>query len=295
MGGPVRDLLLGRASPDLDIALEGPVDELAEALAERLSGALRKTTQFMTCTLVLADGSELDIAHARTERYPWPGALPVVAPARIEDDLRRRDFTVNAMAVRLAPGRFGELLDPHGGLEDLRAGLLRVLHGRSFEDDPTRMLRAARFVLRLGFALEERTREALARAVAQRRPRTVSGARLRNELRRLFEECPTGGLGALQELNLMAAMDLAPASAAAIGACRHALAALSALGLQREQVRWIALCLGLHAGLSGDDPDRLAERLMLSAVERADLRGTARLVAAPPAALLTDARDSELH
>ncbi len=294
VGGPVRDLLLGGVSPDLDIAVEGPVEAVAEALAERLGGRVHKTTAFLTATVVLADGPEIDVAHARTETYPEPGALPVVAAARIEDDLRRRDFTVNAMALALEPGEFGNLLDPHGGRADLRARLLRVLHDASFEDDPTRLLRAARFRLRLGFELEEHTRELLNRAVAERRPAALSGARLRNELRLLFTQAPSEALAGLQALGLMVAMGLQPASDRALEASARVGEAMTALGLAADDVRPIALGLGLHAAFADDDPAMLGERLMLDAGERADLSRAAALAAEPPPALRADGPDGEL-
>jgi len=178
VGGAVRDLLLGRPRADVDLVVEGD----AAALAERLGGASAEHDRFGTVK-VEVEGHELDIASARTETYPEPGALPVVAPAAgIEVDLGRRDFTINAMAVPLA----GEprVIDPHGGREDLERGVLRVLHPRSFEDDPTRALRAARYVARFDFALEPET-AGLLRATDLT---TVSADRRRAELERLAAE-----------------------------------------------------------------------------------------------------------
>src|SRR3954452_22209108 len=133
VGGAVRDLLLGQERTDLDIAVEGD----ASALGRRLGGEIRTHERFATAT-VHTDGLELDLATARSESYPEPGALPEVRPATLTDDLARRDFTLNAMAVPLAGDP--ELIDPHGGLADLERGTLRVLHERSFVDDPTRTL-----------------------------------------------------------------------------------------------------------------------------------------------------------
>jgi tRNA nucleotidyltransferase (CCA-adding enzyme) len=150
VGGAVRDLLLGAERSDVDVAVEG--DPLA--LAEALGGDVRSHERFGTAA-VTADGLEVDLATARRETYPRPGALPDVEPASLSEDLARRDFTINAMALPLH--REPELIDPHGGLADLRARVLRVLHERSFGDDPTRALRAARYAARLGFALEPGT------------------------------------------------------------------------------------------------------------------------------------------
>jgi tRNA nucleotidyltransferase (CCA-adding enzyme) len=187
VGGAVRDLLLGRPRADVDLVVEGD----AAALATRLGGAGAEHERFGTVK-VEVDGHELDIATARSETYPQPGALPVVAPAQsIEEDLSRRDFTINAMAIPLDRS---ELIDPRGGREDLERGLLRVLHPRSFEDDPTRAIRAARYASRYGFTLEPETDRLLRGADLA----TVSADRRRAELERLAAE-PTGvvGLGLL--------------------------------------------------------------------------------------------------
>jgi tRNA nucleotidyltransferase (CCA-adding enzyme) len=177
VGGVVRDLLLDRDRADVDVAVEGGVSELAR----RLGGEARAHERFATAA-VHVDGLEVDLAATRSETYERPGALPVVRPAPITDDLARRDFTVNAMAVPLAGTP--ELIDPHGGLADLRHRQLRVLHGGSFADDPTRALRAARYAARYGFALERRTAELLRGADLS----TVSTERLEAELRRLASE-----------------------------------------------------------------------------------------------------------
>jgi len=177
VGGAVRDLLLGRARADIDVAVEGDVG----ALAERLGGAARAHERFATATVRL-DGLTVDLAATRAETYPRPGALPEVSPARLTDDLARRDFSVNAMAVPLVGE--AELIDPHGGLRDLKRGELRVLHPGSFRDDPTRALRAARYAARYGFALERETATLLRSADIS----TVSANRVEAELRKLAAE-----------------------------------------------------------------------------------------------------------
>ncbi len=178
VGGAVRDLLLGRDRADLDIVVEGD----AATLAARLGAEPVEHERFSTAKVEL-DGHEVDIASARSETYSRAGALPdVTVPADIEADLGRRDFTINAMAIPLA----GEsrLIDPHGGEADLEAGLLRVLHERSFLDDPTRATRAARYAARFGFELEPET-ERLLRATDLS---TVSTDRREAELLRLASE-----------------------------------------------------------------------------------------------------------
>jgi len=194
VGGAVRDLLLGRPRADVDLVVVGD----AAALAERLGGAAVEHERFGTVK-VEVEGHEIDIATARSESYPAPGALPVVAPAGdIEADLGRRDFTINAMAVPID----GEerLVDPHGGEADLNEGVLRVLHPRSFEDDPTRAIRAARYAARLGFRLDPDTEELLRRADLN----TVSADRRRAELERLAgEETACRGYELLSEWGLI--------------------------------------------------------------------------------------------
>jgi tRNA nucleotidyltransferase (CCA-adding enzyme) len=177
VGGAVRDLLLGLGGGDLDVAIEGDADVLAD-----LPGfELEREGLFLTGRLH-TDDVRVDVAQARAETYPRPGALPEVRRATISEDLARRDFTINAMAFPLAAD--GELLDPHGGLEDLRSELLRVLHPRSFVDDPTRALRAARYAARFGFELEPETDRLLRESDLS----VVSDDRVQNELRRAAAE-----------------------------------------------------------------------------------------------------------
>lgn len=179
VGGAVRDLLRGEPRSDIDVVVVGEIGALAGRLG---AGEVASHERFGTASLEL-DGHRVDVARARAESYPRPGALPVVRPAAtIEADLARRDFTVNAMAIPLAGDP--ALIDPHGGRADLEAGLLRVLHRRSFVDDPTRALRAARYAARFGFRLEAETERLLRAADLS----TVSEDRRRAELRRLAAE-----------------------------------------------------------------------------------------------------------
>jgi len=185
VGGSVRDLLLGREHVDLDVAVEGDAIGLARELAEARQGRLVVHQAFGTASVELG-ASRVDLAQARAETYSRPGALPTVRAASIDEDLRRRDFTVNAMALRLTPRSAGELLDPQGGRRDLERRLIRVLHDASFRDDATRMLRAIRYGARLGFRLEEETARLLRRDLSYLD--AISGARLRAELVAMFFE-----------------------------------------------------------------------------------------------------------
>jgi len=205
VGGIVRDLLLGRRNLDVDVVVEGDAPALALQLAERVGARVKTHERFGTAVLQMPDGFRVDLASARTEAYRKPAALPEVERSSIQDDLRRRDFTINAMAIRIDFSHFGELLDPFGGKADLSAGLVRVMHNLSFVDDPTRILRAARFEARLGFRIDEQT-EALAReAVAGSALSRLSPERLRRELMLCYSEpSPRRVLERLDQLGVLA-------------------------------------------------------------------------------------------
>ena len=186
VGGAVRDLLRGAEPVDLDLALEGDARAAAATVAERLGGEVVDWERFGTAEVRSpALPLSVNFATARRESYPEPGALPDVEPAGIDEDLARRDFTVNAMAMAL-PG--DTLIDPYSGKADLEAGVIRVLHARSFVDDPTRLLRALRYEARLGARLDERTEELAREAIASGALDTVSGKRIRDELLDLLRE-----------------------------------------------------------------------------------------------------------
>jgi tRNA nucleotidyltransferase (CCA-adding enzyme) len=190
VGGAVRDVLLGRTPRELDLVVEGDAVAVARRAARRVGGELTVHERFGTAT-VRADGYEFDLAGARRETYAHPGALPdVQLGASLTEDLARRDFSVNAIAVALADGRVTEW---PGARDDLGAGVLRVLHDRSFVDDPTRMLRLVRYAHRLEFTPEPQTKSLV-------RPEllgTVSGDRKGAELRLIIAE---GALAALDGL-----------------------------------------------------------------------------------------------
>jgi tRNA nucleotidyltransferase (CCA-adding enzyme) len=203
VGGAVRDLLMGGRPVDLDLVVEGD----AAALAGRLGGAVKAHDRFGTSTVTL-DGHSYDLARSRRETYARPGALPDVEPASLDEDLRRRDFTVNAIAIALNGPRPGELRAAPNALGDLDARVLRVLHEASFVDDPTRLLRLCRYASRLGFAIEDRTEELARAAVRDDALETVSGSRIGAELRLLAREPnPIAALRSLRPLRLDGAID----------------------------------------------------------------------------------------
>jgi len=187
VGGAVRDALLGvgGSGGDLDLVVEGDAPALAERLGHALSARVQTHGRFGTAVLELPHDRWLDLVTARRERYPEPGALPVVEPGSLVDDLARRDFTVNAMAYRLTGPAAGALVDPHGGREDLDAGVIRALKPGSFAEDPSRLLRAARYAARLRFVLAPDT-AADARDAAD--SVDIASARVGEELRRLLAE-----------------------------------------------------------------------------------------------------------
>jgi tRNA nucleotidyltransferase (CCA-adding enzyme) len=203
VGGAVRDLLLGGAPVDLDLVVEGD----PSTIAARLGSAVRAHDRFGTATVV-GGGFAYDIARARRERYARPGALPDVAPASLAEDLTRRDFTVNAIAVALSGQAPGELHAVPAALADLCAGRLRVLHDASFRDDPTRLLRMARYASRLAFTVEPHTLALARRAVGDGAIATVSGARVGAELRLAAREGdPLAAFACLHALSLDTAVD----------------------------------------------------------------------------------------
>jgi tRNA nucleotidyltransferase (CCA-adding enzyme) len=181
VGGAVRDLLLGRESFDIDLAVEGDAIEFARSLG----GEVTAHGRFGTAVVRFPDGRQLDIVTCRRETYSTPAALPDVEPGTIEDDLARRDFTVNAMAASLAED-FGRILDPHRGRADLEDRTIRVLHERSFVDDPTRIFRAVRYEARLGFPMDEQTERLARQGVGG--IGLLSPARMREEVVALLSE-----------------------------------------------------------------------------------------------------------
>jgi tRNA nucleotidyltransferase (CCA-adding enzyme) len=281
VGGPVRDFLLGRGVRDVDLLVEppdapaDPVAAMGELVAEAAPAGARVVThpRFGTAKVDL-DGGAVDLAMTRAETYERPGALPTVRPGTLEEDLRRRDFRVNALAVPLNPtARRGRaaLVDPGGGVDDLRAGILRLFHRRSFHDDPTRALRAARLGPRLGMRLGRGARSALRDAVRDGAFGAVSGERYRAELTRLFDDAHLG-LDPARALRLLDEWHVLQAIEPGLGLPRGAAAALRRLGRTvaapprgLEAARpWLAGLMvwlgGVEAGVRRRTLERLAVR-----------------------------------
>jgi tRNA nucleotidyltransferase (CCA-adding enzyme) len=258
VGGTVRDLLLDRPTLDVDLVVEGDAPALARRSAAGLADVrCRVHPAFGTASLAGA-GFRFDVASARAETYARPGALPTVTPGSLHDDLRRRDFTLNAIAAAIDSH---EIIDPFGGQADLEARLLRVLHEGSFRDDATRILRAARYEARLGLRIESETLRWLRRDVSYLR--TISGARLRQELARVCDEAePERAILRLDELGALKAIQR-PLTFDAPQA--KALARLRRLRPDPPQSTSFAL---LAWRLSARPAAALAERLSLNRRER---------------------------
>jgi tRNA nucleotidyltransferase (CCA-adding enzyme) len=185
VGGVVRDLLLGYPNFDLDLVVEGDAVKLAQQVAAISQAKLLAHHRFGTAKLRY-ENFTLDLATARRETYAKPGALPTVTPGTLKDDLIRRDFSINAMAISLAASDYGELVDPHQGKNDLERRVIRILHPGSFSDDATRILRAVRYEQRLGFELETQTAQLLKQDIPM--VDTISGDRIRHELELILKE-----------------------------------------------------------------------------------------------------------
>jgi tRNA nucleotidyltransferase (CCA-adding enzyme) len=201
VGGFVRDMLLGAPNLDLDIVVEGDGIKFAEEIARILQVRLIRHRQFGTATLVLRPESKIDITTARKEFYPEPASLPVVSPGTLKDDLFRRDFTINSLAIRISDKKNTELIDFFQGKNDLRQKKIRVLHESSFIDDPTRILRAIRFEQRYDFMIEPNTLRQLEKATKMKMINRVGPQRLRGELILILKEArPLKPLKRIKEL-----------------------------------------------------------------------------------------------
>lgn len=204
VGGFVRDLLLGIENLDVDLVIEGDGIAFARALARANGGRVKVHERFGTAVVVLPDGFKVDVATARTEYYEYPTALPTVEQSSIKKDLYRRDFTINTLAIRLNSRAFGQLIDFYGGQRDLKEKTIRVLHGLSFVEDPTRVFRAIRFELRFGFHVGKETLALIKGAVKMDLFHRLSGHRLLDELKLLFSERePRRAVSRMAELDLL--------------------------------------------------------------------------------------------
>ncbi len=281
VGGVVRDWLLGRPGNELDLMLAGPSLGDAIAFARRiqgeLGGELREHARFGTAQWLAPTGIAVDFANARRERYPRPGQLPQPRPGTAEEDLWRRDFSVNALALQLSPpAAFGQLLDPCGGQRDLQERRLRALHPASFRDDPTRFLRGLRLAARLGLRWEEET----ARWAQESLPilARLSGSRLRAEIEQLFREPrPEDALTAKEADGLLPTLHAAFITDPAVLRERflRLRSASTRFAADPISIGWRLLTMGNAAA----EVAALAARFTLRKAERDGLERAARLYA----------------
>jgi tRNA nucleotidyltransferase (CCA-adding enzyme) len=204
VGGFVRDIFLFQENLDVDVVIEGDGIEFAKALAASLHGRVRAHEKFRTAVVILPDGQKIDVATARLEYYKSPGALPTVEMGSIKLDLYRRDFSINTLAIKLNPERFGTLIDFFAGQRDLKRKVIRVLHNLSFVEDPTRVFRAIRFEQRFGFKIAKLTSGLINNAVRMDFFKELSGRRLLAELRQILgEDKPVKALRRLNDYKLL--------------------------------------------------------------------------------------------
>jgi tRNA nucleotidyltransferase (CCA-adding enzyme) len=275
VGGFVRDLLLGRENRDLDLIALGDGPHFARLLAAEVEGRVRVHPAFLTAVVVDPWGFHVDVATARSEFYRAPAALPEVQTSPLRQDLYRRDFTINTLAIRLGPEETPELIDYFGGRKDLGEKTLRVLHSLSFLDDPTRAFRAVRFELRLGFRLAPETERLIRVAKAEGAFDRLSGSRLKEELGSLLGETGIAlrGIERLEELGLLAVLHprlaLTGKVRARLGEARAALDWYRMEGLREPPVAaWLLFLLALAEDLEEPDREALADRLQLAGEER---------------------------
>ena len=289
VGGAIRDLLLGRETADLDVSLLNADAKIFDAIASLTGGVIAKRSQFNTARLALG-GLAIDLAMARAEEYPSPGALPVVRPAdSMRQDLARRDFSINAMAASLSADSWGALLDPHKGGDDLSAGVIRALHPASFRDDPTRIFRAARYAARLGMTLAPDTlRWALD---STRFIHHLSPERVRNEIELIFREPDAAGaaLGLLDEWRALAAIH------PSLKFHRNGWDGFAdeTGDLSRRQRAGVGYAL-LSVGASDSDANAIAARLRPNSAFRRAIRDAASLGRMAASGAINDKSNSEL-
>lgn len=273
VGGFVRDTLLGRQTQDIDLVVEGDGIRYAQALAGALGGRISPHSRFGTAVVTLpsdANGSpahpaRVDVASTRVEFYTRPAALPEVAGSTLKQDLYRRDFTVNALALSLAPASFGQQMDFFGGRRDLVDGVVRVLHNLSFIDDPTRIFRAIKYEQRYHFRMEPHTERLLRQAVHARMLEALSPARVRDEMHQILSEARPlpaidrmAGLGVLRLLH--PALHLTPRVRALLESVTAVLSAYADVAERARVQRWAVYFRALVSGLDAEALQAVGER-----------------------------------
>ena len=287
VGGPVRDALMDVPIKDLDFVVEGDAPLLAGQLAKSLGGRALVHPAFGTATVTL-DDTHIDLVTARSEVYPHPGALPRVTPSRLDDDLSRRDFTMNALALPINQEQ-PEVIDHHGGVEDIRSRTVRALHPASFRDDPTRLFRAVRYEQRLGFQIEEDTLDWMGVAVRQGCIGTVTADRLRHEIDRTFqEENPGPALRRAASLGILPGIHPSLTDAGPIERFARVVAIIGQpewlarviAGKDRPETKYLLYLAALAYPLSPGDAEAVIQRLNMPNAWAQVVRNTLDLKAA---------------
>jgi len=270
VGGFVRDLMLRLPNLDIDLSVEGDGIAFAERLAQRLGGSIRPHHKFKTARVFYKDDKgedqHLDVATARLEYYERPAALPTVELASIKMDLYRRDFTINALAIQLNEKRFGMLIDPFGGQRGLRDGTIKVMHSLSFVEDPTRILRAVRFERRFQFRIGKQTESLIKNALSLQMFDKLSGSRLFNELRHIFDEKDVPScIRRMEDWNLLRiihpVLRLTPSKDIVITSIDEVLAWYRLLYKDAVPCAWMLYLLGLCDNAKYPEVVSLLERL----------------------------------
>jgi len=268
VGGFVRDIFLAQQNLDLDVVIEGDGVRFAHALGSSLGGRVRAHEKFRTAVVVLPNGRKIDVATARLEYYKSPGALPTVEMGSLKLDMYRRDFTINTLAIRINPVRFGTLIDFFGGQRDLKRRAIRVLHNLSFVEDPTRVFRAVRFEQRFGFKIGKLTSGLIENAVRMDFFKELSGRRLFSELRQILEE--EKPIMALRRLNEFGLLKIIHSEIVYDKALKDLLSSVekvltwhNLLFLEDSCRKWIVYLLALVRPFSQKDVQRVCRRLEL--------------------------------
>ncbi len=269
VGGFVRDIFLYQENLDTDVVIEGDGIEFAKALAGLLGGRVRAHEKFRTAVVILPNGRKIDVATARLEYYKSPGALPTVETGSIKLDLYRRDFTINTLAIKLNPGKFGTLIDFFGAQKDLKRKVIRVLHNLSFVEDPTRVFRAVRFEQRFGFGIGKLTSKLIENAVRMDFFRKLSGRRLFSELRQILEEDkPVMALQRLHEYSLLKVIHPKIVYDSAMEALLHSVEKVliwhNLLFLEEPSRDWMVYLLALMISCDQGAQVALCDRLELT-------------------------------
>lgn len=280
VGGFVRDLLLNRPNQDIDLVVEGNGITLAKALAVELGGRVREHQEFLTSVVIFKDEkgqeSRIDVATARLEYYEYPAALPTVELSSIKMDLFRRDFSINALAVRLDSTPFGQLIDFFGGQRDIKERIIRVLHTLSFVEDPTRCLRAVRFEQRYDFRIGAGAERLIKNALGLKLMDKLAGPRLFSEFRHICDEDnPLACLVRLDQLGILTAiapqLALIPTRRGLLQELQDMLSWYHLLYFEKKPQAWLVYFLGLSHGLPYAETSDLYRRLGLPENKRGEI------------------------